>query len=47
MKVKVSFTIEVDEKEWAETYGCDKSEVRQDVKNYIYYGVEIFSALSA
>lgn len=34
MKVQIKVTVEVDPADWAEVYGCERSEVRTDVKNY-------------
>ena len=34
MKIKISYTLEVDPQEWADEYRIDKSEVRDDVKTY-------------
>ncbi len=34
MKVKISFTVEVDAEAWAKEYSLDISEVREDVKRY-------------
>jgi hypothetical protein len=39
MKVKISFTLDVDAKAWAVEYGLDAREVREDVKLYIESGV--------
>ena len=36
MKVKVTFTLDVDAKAWALEYGIDASEVRGDVQEYLY-----------
>jgi len=38
MKVKVSFTIDIDPDVWIENYGCEKKDVRQDVIDYVYHG---------
>jgi len=36
VKIKIEFTIpNLDADAWAEEYGLDKSEVREDVRNYI------------
>lgn len=35
MKVNINTTLDVDEKAWAEEYGFDVSEVRQDVRSYV------------
>lgn len=34
MKVQIKVTIEVDPAEWADEYGCERSEVRDDVRSY-------------
>jgi hypothetical protein len=35
MKVKVSYTIDIDADAWANEFGLDKSEVRADVQQYL------------
>lgn len=35
MKVDVHFTVDVDADSWAEDYGIDRSEVRDDVKRHL------------
>jgi hypothetical protein len=35
MKVKVSFTIDINAEAWANEFGLDKSEVRKDVQDYL------------
>ena len=35
MKVKVSYTIDIDAEAWANEFGLDKSEVRADVQRYM------------
>lgn len=35
VKVRVSFTVEVDAAAWIEEYGCERSQVREDVRLYI------------
>jgi hypothetical protein len=35
MKVKISFTVDIDPKQWADTYGIVVSDVREDVKDYV------------
>jgi hypothetical protein len=40
MKVRISFTLDVDDEAWAVEYGIDKSEVRKDVQTYVEYGVQ-------
>lgn len=34
MKVKVSFTVEIDADAWELNYGTDRANLREDVKNY-------------
>lgn len=34
MKVKIEYTVEVDAQEWSNEFFIDKSDVREDVKNY-------------
>lgn len=34
MKVRVEFTIDIDPEAWAEEYGVERSEVREDVKQH-------------
>lgn len=36
MKISISFTVDVDAEQWANVYGIDRSEVREDVKNWAY-----------
>lgn len=40
MKISITLTIDVDPNEWAENYGIDKSEVREDVKTYVHSTVQ-------
>jgi hypothetical protein len=35
MKVRVQFTVEIDEEVWASEYGIEKSEVRADVNAHV------------
>lgn len=35
MKVKVSYTIDIDADGWADEFGLDKSQVRADVQQYL------------
>ena len=35
MKIKVTLTVDIDPEAWVANYGCEKSEVREDVKVYI------------
>jgi hypothetical protein len=39
MKVRITITVTVDEKEWARAYGLDERDVREDVKQYIGNGI--------
>lgn len=34
MKVQIKVTVEVDPAEWMSEYGCERSEVREDVRAY-------------
>lgn len=34
MKVRIELTVDVDPEAWALNYGCDRSEVREDVQSY-------------
>ena len=34
MKVKIEYTVEVDQANWASWYGVSPDEVREDVKSY-------------
>jgi hypothetical protein len=35
MKVRIVLTVDVDPEAWANEYGVDRSEVREDVKRYV------------
>jgi len=35
MKVRVSFTLDIDPDAWMLTYGVERSEVRRDVAEYV------------
>lgn len=35
MKIRVVLEIEIDPQEWEDAAGCERSEVRNDVKTYI------------
>ena len=37
MKVKLSFTVEIDPEEWMNSYFVERGEVRDDVKTYCEY----------
>lgn len=46
MKVRVSYTVEVDPEGWVSEYGVDPSEVRDDVKDHLHTcGVEHLASL--
>jgi hypothetical protein len=34
IKVRMTVTVELDPAEWANEFGCDTDEVRQDVRDY-------------
>ena len=40
MKISITLTIDVDPDEWADNYGIEKSEVREDVKTYVRTAVQ-------
>lgn len=35
MKVQIKLTVDVDVAAWCVEYGCERSEVREDVKTYL------------
>tara|TARA_Y100000296_G_C5066470_1_gene202601 strand:+ start:514 stop:672 length:159 start_codon:yes stop_codon:yes gene_type:complete len=39
MKVKIDLTVDISKESWVENYGCEDSEVRQDVKDYCEWTV--------
>lgn len=39
MKVKIEFTVDIDQENWVLNYGCEPHQVRDDVKSYCQYGV--------
>jgi hypothetical protein len=43
MKVRISFTIDIDADAWAAEYGIDPKDVRKDVQSYV--GSEAWSWL--
>ena len=45
MKVKITQTVEIDEKAWALIYGVELSDVRDDVKRYFADAQERAEAL--
>jgi uncharacterized alkaline shock family protein YloU len=40
MKIVVQLVVEVDPEAWADEYGVNKSEVRQDIKDYVLNNVQ-------
>jgi len=44
MKIKIDFTVEVDQEAWALEYGIPPAEVRRDVRQYIEDGARQFLA---
>lgn len=40
MKIVVQVVVEVDPEAWADEYGISKSEVRQDIKDYVLSNVQ-------
>lgn len=40
MKVRISFSVDIDPEAWILNYGCDPKDVREDVKSYVAYGVQ-------
>lgn len=45
MKVRLTVTVEVDPSAWADEYGCERSEVREDVRSYFTDGIGQFPAI--
>ena len=43
MKVKISFTVDINEEAWATEYGIDLADVRKDVQSYV--GSEAWAGL--
>lgn len=39
MKVRVSFTVDIDVDEWMANYGIERDDVRADVQTYVQNGV--------
>lgn len=35
MKIRVTFTLDIDPESWASEYGLDKTEVREDIQAYL------------
>jgi hypothetical protein len=46
MKVQIKVTVEVDPQEWANEYGCERSEVREDVRSYFTDAIRNSSAVT-
>jgi hypothetical protein len=40
VKIKVEITVDVDPGKWMAEYGCEMSEVREDVRSYIRGNVQ-------
>lgn len=40
MKVRISFTLDVDPEAWANEYGVAAAEIRQDVQTYFRIGAQ-------
>jgi hypothetical protein len=40
MKIRVTLTVEIDAKAWADNYGVDPEDVRNDVRQYILTNVQ-------
>jgi hypothetical protein len=38
MKVKIEFTIDIDQDTWQQEYGIAREDVREDVKTYVING---------
>lgn len=47
MRIAVQMVIEVDAEAWAEEYGIEKADVRQDVKNYVLNGIQTAAGIEA
>lgn len=45
MKVQIKVTVEVDPAEWMNEYGCERDEVREDVKRY--FQGQVFDSTAA
>jgi hypothetical protein len=45
MKVQIKVTVEVDAQQWADEYGCEREEVREDVKTYFAYQIQAAPAI--
>ena len=40
MKVRIEFTVEVNQQDWSKEYGIDEAEVKEDVKRYVIAAVQ-------
>lgn len=47
MKVRVTLTVDVDQEAWIRDYGCEPSELRQDVRAYVFGQVQDSAAAQA
>lgn len=47
MKIAVTVVIEVDAEAWADEYGIDKADVRDDIKQYVLTGVQTAPGVAA
>lgn len=45
VKVRLTVTVEVDPSEWSDVYGCERGEVREDVRSYFTDGISQFPAI--
>ena len=39
MKVKIEFTVDIDQEAWELNYGTPRSQIRDDVRSYVEHGV--------
>ena len=37
MKIALHITVEIDAQVWSDEYGCDKGDVRDDVRSYVQH----------
>ena len=40
MKVRIEFTVEVNQQDWSKEYGIDEAEAKEDVKRYVIAAVQ-------
>ena len=45
MKVTIKVTVEVDPQEWSDEFGCERTEVREDVRSYFTNQIQACSAI--